>query len=160
MQNKANFPKSQMNVNTVMPKEYEKKDTWWSGKNKANSKPNKANSKPIKANKMPKQSQFKAKQTQSCPPQADSKAKTMLLRLTINTRRKSFRYYADEIEAPKAEPVRLRWNRAAKKYRTLHSVFPEMTNFSLFIFGYQLKSRFWTFKLVYEPFLESVNYEK
>ncbi len=43
MQNKANFPKSQMNVTKEMAREYEKKDTWWSGKNKANSKPNKAN---------------------------------------------------------------------------------------------------------------------
>ncbi|HUS72776.1 MAG TPA: hypothetical protein VMY06_06880 [Sedimentisphaerales bacterium] len=32
-----------MNINKEMAKEYEKKDTWWSGKNKANSKPNKAN---------------------------------------------------------------------------------------------------------------------
>ena len=43
MQNKANFPKSQMNVNKEMARKYEKKDTWWSGKNKAKTKPNKAN---------------------------------------------------------------------------------------------------------------------
>ncbi len=84
----------------------------------------------------------------------------MLLRLTFNGRRKPFGYHADKIEAPMQEPVRLRWNRAANKYRTIHSVFPKMTNFSLFIFGYQLKSRFWTFRIVYEPFLESANYEK
>ncbi len=39
------------------------------------------------------------KQTQSNP---ISKAKKMLLHLTINGRRKSFGYYADEIEAAKA----------------------------------------------------------
>ena len=48
--NKANFPKSQMNINKEMAKEYEKKDTWWSGKNKANSKPNKANLQKTKMN--------------------------------------------------------------------------------------------------------------
>jgi hypothetical protein len=62
MQNKANFRKSQMNVNNVLTKDYDKMDTWSSGKTKpikANSKPIKANPKPIKANKMPKQTQFK-----------------------------------------------------------------------------------------------------
>ncbi len=67
MQNKANFQKSQMNVNKVLTKEYEKKTLGQRGKNKANSKPIKANTKPIKANKMPKQSQFKAKQSQTNP---------------------------------------------------------------------------------------------
>jgi hypothetical protein len=74
MQNKANFRKSQMNVNKVLTKDYAKMDTWWGGKNKANSKPIKANSKPIKAN----QSQFKAnsnpKQTQNKPNSKPTKA--------------------------------------------------------------------------------------
>jgi hypothetical protein len=43
MQNKANFPKSQMNITKVLTKEYEKWTLGGSGKNKANSKPNKAN---------------------------------------------------------------------------------------------------------------------
>jgi len=57
MQNKANFRKSQMNVNKVLTKNYEILDTWWSGKtkpiqsqlkpikcqNKPNTKPNKPN---------------------------------------------------------------------------------------------------------------------
>jgi hypothetical protein len=67
MQNKANFRKSQMNVNKVLTKDYEQMDTWSIGKTKpikANSKPIKANSKPIKANIMPKQSQYEPKQTQ------------------------------------------------------------------------------------------------
>ncbi len=74
MQNKANFRKSQMNVNKVLTKDYEQMDTWWSGKTKpiqsqlkpiqSQFKPIKANSNPIKANKMPKQTQFKPKQTQ------------------------------------------------------------------------------------------------
>ncbi len=61
MQNKANFRKSQMNVNNVLTRDYEKKDTWWSGKNKPNSNPIqtqfKANTNPIKANTNPKQTQ-------------------------------------------------------------------------------------------------------
>ena len=43
-------------------------------------------------------------------PPADSKAKKMLLRLTINDRRESFGYYADELEAAKE------YDKAARKY--------------------------------------------
>jgi hypothetical protein len=43
MQNKANFRKSQMNVNFFQTVDYEKRTLGQSGKNKANSKPNKAN---------------------------------------------------------------------------------------------------------------------
>jgi hypothetical protein len=61
MQNKPNFRKSQMNVNKVITTDYEKLDTWSSGKNKPNSNPiqtqlehnkcqNKPNTKPNKAN--------------------------------------------------------------------------------------------------------------
>ncbi len=39
MQNKPNFRKSQMNVTSLITADYEKKDTWWSGKNKPNSNP-------------------------------------------------------------------------------------------------------------------------
>ncbi len=56
-----------MNVSKVLTKDYEKMDTWWSGKNKPNSNPIQSQSNPIKANKMPKQTQFKPKQTQSPP---------------------------------------------------------------------------------------------
>ncbi len=56
-----------MNVNKVLTEDYEKKDTWWSGKNKANSKPNKANSKPISPKTKPIQTQYKPKQTQLKP---------------------------------------------------------------------------------------------
>ncbi len=64
MQNKPNFRKSQMNVNKVLTKDYEKRTLGERGKNKPNSNPIKANTKPIKANKMPKQTQFKPNQTQ------------------------------------------------------------------------------------------------
>jgi hypothetical protein len=43
MQNKANFPESQMNVNKEITRYYENKTLGQSGKNKANSKPIKAN---------------------------------------------------------------------------------------------------------------------
>ncbi len=50
MQNKANFRKSQMNVNKVLTKDYEKKDTWWSGKKQSQTNPNKAKFKKAKMN--------------------------------------------------------------------------------------------------------------
>ena len=43
MQNKANFPDDQMNVNKVLTKDYENIANCKPGENKANSKPNKAN---------------------------------------------------------------------------------------------------------------------
>jgi len=43
MQNKANFRKSQMNVNLYNTTDYENKSNWTPGENKANSKPIKAN---------------------------------------------------------------------------------------------------------------------
>ena len=43
MQNKANFRKSQMNVNKVLAKDYENIANWALGENKPNTKPNKAN---------------------------------------------------------------------------------------------------------------------
>ncbi len=43
MQNKANFRKSQMNVNTFTQMAYENKSNWTLGENKPNSNPNKAN---------------------------------------------------------------------------------------------------------------------
>jgi hypothetical protein len=57
LQNEPNFQKSQMNVTDLLTREYEKKDTWWSGKNEPKTNPNEPNSNP-------KQSQFKPKQTQ------------------------------------------------------------------------------------------------
>ena len=51
--NKPNFRKSQMNVNKVLTRDYDKMDTWRSGKNKPNSNPI--------------QSQFKPNQSQNKP---------------------------------------------------------------------------------------------
>ena len=39
LQNEPNFRKSQVNVNKVITKDYEKKDTWLSGKNEPNTNP-------------------------------------------------------------------------------------------------------------------------
>jgi len=50
MQNKANFRKSQMNVTNLLTREYEKKDTWWSGKKQSQTNPNKAKFKKAKMN--------------------------------------------------------------------------------------------------------------
>jgi len=65
--NKANFQKSQINVNNVLTREYEQMDTWSNGKNKAKTKPIqtqfKANTNPIqtqyKPNTKPIQTQYK-----------------------------------------------------------------------------------------------------
>jgi|GEM_PF-6964239 len=46
MQNKPKLRKSQMNVNKVLTKDYEKKDTWRPGKNKPKTNPNKAKTNP------------------------------------------------------------------------------------------------------------------
>ena len=64
MQNKPNLPKAQMNLSTVLTKNYEQITMNNELKNKPNTKPIKANTKPIIANKMPKQTQYKAKQSQ------------------------------------------------------------------------------------------------
>ena len=47
MQNKPNFWKSQMNVNKVLTRDYEKKTLGEHGKNKPNTKPIQSQSKPI-----------------------------------------------------------------------------------------------------------------
>jgi hypothetical protein len=123
MQNKANFRKVKLNVNKVLTKNYDQKDTWSIRKTKpiqSQSKPIKANSKPIKANIMPKQSQFKPNRTQclpattfgglarpavwrACPPSVwRIRANIMLPRMKINTRPNSLAHYTDKIQAPNA----------------------------------------------------------
>ena len=93
MQNKANFRKSQMNVNKVLTKDYEQIDTWSIGKNKANSKPIQTQ---FKANTNPIQTQFKAKQTQCLSAiSAAGQRQKMLMRLTIKPRRKPLGHYPD-----------------------------------------------------------------
>ena len=76
--NKANFRKTQMNVNKVLTKDYEQMNTWSSGKNKANSKPI--------------QTQYKPKQTQflSAISVAGQRLK-MLMYLKMNPRREKRR---------------------------------------------------------------------
>jgi len=53
--NKANFQKSQVNLNIVLTREYEQIDTWSIRKNKAKTKPIQTQ---YKANSKPKQTQF------------------------------------------------------------------------------------------------------
>ena len=53
LQNEPKFRKSQMNVSYILTKDYEKIDTWLSGKNEPKTNP-------IKANIMPKRTQNKA----------------------------------------------------------------------------------------------------
>jgi len=50
MQNKPNFQKSQMNLNSLLTKDYENKSNWTLGESKPNSKPIKPNFKKAKMN--------------------------------------------------------------------------------------------------------------
>jgi hypothetical protein len=50
MQNKANFRKSQMNVNNVLTRDYDKMDTWSIRKNEPKTNPNEPNFKKAKMN--------------------------------------------------------------------------------------------------------------
>ena len=43
LQNEPNFQKGQMNVNKVLTMNYEKKDTWWTGKKRTQTNPNEPN---------------------------------------------------------------------------------------------------------------------
>ena len=43
MQNEPNFRKSQMNVTTILTKDYEKKSNWTLGENEPNTNPNEPN---------------------------------------------------------------------------------------------------------------------
>jgi hypothetical protein len=70
LQNEPKFRKSQMNVSKVLAMDYGKVDTWWSGKNKANSKPIQSQ---FKANTNPIQTQYKPKTN---PKQTQYKPKT------------------------------------------------------------------------------------
>jgi len=47
MQNEPKFQKSQVNVSKVLTKEYEKMDTWSSGKNEPKTNPNEPKANPI-----------------------------------------------------------------------------------------------------------------
>jgi len=81
MQNKPNLLDAQMNVNSILTKDYERNDIFAVPENKANSNPIKANTEPIKPKTNPIQTQNKPNQTQF------QRRKKMLLRLTINGRR-------------------------------------------------------------------------
>ncbi len=71
-----------MNTSNLILRDYEEMDTWWAGKNEPKTNPNEPN--------LSRRSLWRSR----------IKGKKMLLRMTINTRRKSLGYYADEIEAP------------------------------------------------------------
>ncbi|GAI40433.1 unnamed protein product, partial [marine sediment metagenome] len=47
MQNKPNLPAPQMNVSSILTKDYENKSNWKLGENKANTKPIKANTRNV-----------------------------------------------------------------------------------------------------------------
>ena len=61
---RTQIPKSQVNVNKVITKGYDKMDTWSIRKNEPKTNPNEPKTNPIKAQKMPKQTQNEPKQTQ------------------------------------------------------------------------------------------------
>jgi hypothetical protein len=68
MQNKPNFQDVQMNVSSILTKDYERNDIFAVPENKANTNPIKANTKPIKPKTNPIRTQNKPNQTQfPCP---------------------------------------------------------------------------------------------
>ena len=68
MQNKPNFQDVQMNVTSILTKDYERNDIFAVPENKANSNPIKANSNPIKPNFKPNQTQSKPISNIGLPP--------------------------------------------------------------------------------------------
>jgi hypothetical protein len=68
-----------MNVNRVLTRDYEKKDTWLAGKNEPKTNPNEPKTNPIKANKMPKRTQY---EPNACPPRCLAGEAKMLLIFT------------------------------------------------------------------------------
>ena len=67
MQNEPNFRKSQVNVTTLLTRNYEQMDTWSIRKKQSQTNPNKPKTNTILANKTPERTQFKPKQTQLSP---------------------------------------------------------------------------------------------
>ncbi len=106
-----------MNITSLIRKAYERNDIFAVPENKANSKPiserakMNVNSVLTKYYNNEQRTMNNERLCKTNPIKPNFKGKKMLLHLTINGRRKSFRYYADEIEAAKA------YDRVAKKYR-------------------------------------------
>ncbi len=71
MQNKPNFQKAKMNVNSLITTDYENKSNWTLSENKPNTNPIKANTKPIQSQSKPIKCQNKPNtnpiQTQTKP---------------------------------------------------------------------------------------------
>ena len=67
MQNKANFRKSQMNVNKVLAKDYENKTLGECGKNEPKTNPIRTQTNPIKANQTQNKAKTNPIQTQTNP---------------------------------------------------------------------------------------------
>jgi hypothetical protein len=87
MQNKANFRKVKLNVTEVITKDYEKKNTWWSGKNKPNSNP--------------KQTQFKPNQSQNKPNTKSNKPNPPALTMVNHLVRRVEIPYKSSVAFPK-----------------------------------------------------------
>ncbi len=89
MQNKPNFRKCKMNINPALVRDYGNIPPTKKCQNKPNQTQfqlkNEAN-KPNRTQFQPKNAANKPNQTQFYPPPADSKAKKMLIHLTINIR--------------------------------------------------------------------------
>jgi len=76
MQNKPNFRKAEMNVSSILTKDYENVPLRRRRENKPNSNPIKANKTQNKPNFKPIQTQYKPNQSQSNPKQSQNEPKT------------------------------------------------------------------------------------
>jgi hypothetical protein len=77
MQNKAKFRKVKLNVNNVLTKDYEQKDTWSSGKKQSQTNPNEP-----KTN--PKRTQRTQNEPKTNPIQSQSKPICRMLKMNVN----------------------------------------------------------------------------
>ena len=82
MQNKANSPDAQMNINTVLTKDYERNDIFAVPENKANSNPkqtqNKAKTKPKQSQNKPNFTRRSISEGGLVSPKADSKGQVFI----------------------------------------------------------------------------------
>ena len=126
MQNKPNLLSARMNTNPAITKDYENIPP----AEKCENKPNQTQFQPKNEANKPNRTQFQPKNEADKPNQtqfylADSKAKKMLMHLTINARREAFGYDPDEIEVAKGSALHywttgtVLWSRKPSSLRAL-----------------------------------------
>jgi len=107
---KPNLLDAQMNVSAVLTKDYDNEQRTMNNERLCKTNPIQTQYKAEANLSLRERRSLRVSFSESSNRGPISKAKKMLLHLTINGRRKSFGYYADEIEAARA------YDNAARKY--------------------------------------------